>query len=55
MNPDDRAANAPSFDPLFTAVQRYTAPVTLVGIVFTFVVIGWALSLSSVFWFWRIL
>jgi hypothetical protein len=45
MKPYDRAANDPDIDPLFTAVQRYTTPVTLVGILFTLIVIGWMLTL----------
>ena len=45
MRPDDRAANDPDFDPLFTAVLRYTTPVALIGIVFTLIVIGWVLTL----------
>lgn len=45
MNPDNRAANDPDLDPMLTAVQRYTTPVALVGILFTLLVLGWALSL----------
>lgn len=45
MNPDDHAANYPDIDPVLTAVQRYTAPMALVGIAFTLVVIGWARAL----------
>jgi len=45
MNPDSDAANDPDFDPLFTAVLRYTMPVAVAGILFTLLVIGWAFSL----------
>lgn len=45
MSPDNHAANDPDIDPVLTAILRYTTPVALVGIVFTLVVLGWALSL----------
>ncbi len=45
MKLGDRAANDPDIDPVLSAILRYTMPVALVGIVFTLVVLGWALSL----------
>jgi hypothetical protein len=45
MKPDNQAANDSVFDPMFAAVQRYTTPVALVGILFTLIVIGWMLTL----------
>lgn len=44
MSPDDQAANDPDFDPLFTAVQRYTTPVATVSILLTLALIGWIFS-----------
>lgn len=44
-SPDNRAANDPDIDPVLTAIQRYTTRVVIVGILFTLIILGWALSL----------
>ncbi len=38
-------ANDPSEDRMHKAILRYTTPVAIVGILFTLLVLGWALTL----------
>lgn len=45
MNRERDAANEPDFDPVLTAILRYTTPLALAGILFTLLVLGWALSI----------
>lgn len=53
MKQDNHAANGSVYDPLFATVQRFTAPVALVGILFTLVIPHGGLLSSSSFGYTR--